>query len=159
MAAEFTADRFGLLACRDLDAVLRLEMQMSAGRAARSIRFDTKAYLQQCQAVAEATIAAGGLAVGSSHPEHYVRGYAEWIFTETDVYRNITGSGPGSRSLDEVNAMVRQLIGALPRPATSTTIAKPPPRSDLASRSTPKVGARRGTDEALAFRAGPALGS
>lgn len=42
MAAEFTADRFGLLACRDLDAVLRLEMQMSAGRSARSIRFDTR---------------------------------------------------------------------------------------------------------------------
>src|SRR5262249_13526346 len=83
MAAELTADRFGLLACRDLDAVLRLEMRMSAGPSTRRIHFDTNAYLQQCRAVVEETIARGGTAMGISHPEHYVRGYAEWLFSET----------------------------------------------------------------------------
>jgi hypothetical protein len=143
MAAEFTADRFGLLACRDLDAVLRLEMQMSAGRSARSIRFDTRAYLDQCRAVAEETIERGGNAMGSTHPEHYVRGYAEWLFTETEVYRDLTGLGPGSRSLDEVDAIVQRLIGLPQRPVASSTIAKPPPRASAApavsSRSEPRA--------------------
>jgi hypothetical protein len=68
MAAEFTADRFGLLACRDLDAVLRLEMQMSAGRSATSIRFDTHSYLSQCRAVSEDILTNGGTIVGSTIP-------------------------------------------------------------------------------------------
>ncbi|MDB4946982.1 MAG: hypothetical protein JWP97_6516 [Labilithrix sp.] len=133
LAAELTADRFGLLACRDLDAVLRLEMQMSAGRAAKTIRFDTKAYLEQCRAVAEETMTRGGNAMGRTHPEHYVRGYAEWLFTETDVYRNLTGLGPGHRSLDEVDAVLQQLIVPPSRPAAAATVAKPPPRASAAT--------------------------
>jgi hypothetical protein len=127
MAAELTADRFGLLACRDLDAVLRLEIQMSAGRSARSIRFDTQAYLEQCRAVAEETLAAGGMAMGGSHPEHYVRGYAEWLFSETDLYRSITGTGPASRSIDEVDATLVKLLG-IERISAESTIAEPSPR-------------------------------
>lgn len=127
MAAELTADRFGLLACRDLAAVLRLEMQMSAGRAAKRIRLDTEAYLQQCRTVAEATMADGGLALGWTHPEHYVRGYAEWLFTETDVYKAITGNGPGSRALEDVDEILERLIGIRPRPTATVSIAKPPP--------------------------------
>ena len=57
MASEFTADRFGLLACRSLDAMLRLEMQTAAGPAATTVRFDTHSYLEQCRAVAEETLA------------------------------------------------------------------------------------------------------
>jgi hypothetical protein len=133
MAAELTADRFGLLACRDLDAVLRLEMRMSAGRAVKSIRFDSEAYLAQCRAVAEATMAGGEIAMGSTHPEHYIRGYAEWLFSETDLYRSITGTGSGSRSLDEVNAILERLISLPVRHVVSTTIAKPAPRAQPAT--------------------------
>jgi hypothetical protein len=135
IAAEFTADRFGLLACRDLDAVLRLEMQMAAGRVARSIRFDTEAYLAQCRAVAEQTIESGGIACGSSHPEHYVRGYAEWLFTETDVYREITGVGSGSRSLDEVDVILHKLISPPVTPPSTT--AKPLPRGAVYTATAP----------------------
>ncbi|MGK4455697.1 hypothetical protein, partial [Klebsiella pneumoniae] len=60
IARELTADRFGLLACRDLDAALRLEMRSAAGRSASSVRFDTDAYLRQCRVVAEEIIARGG---------------------------------------------------------------------------------------------------
>jgi hypothetical protein len=130
MAAELTADRFGLLACRDLDAVLRLEMQMVAGRSVRSIRFDTAAYLEQCRALAEQTIADGGMAMGFSHPEHYIRGYAEWLFTETDVYRSITGLGPGSRSIDDVDAILEKLVGTARRAPTASVIANPSPRAE-----------------------------
>lgn len=156
IAAEFTADRFGLLACRDLDAVLRLEMQMSAGRSVKSIRFDTEAYLMQCRTVAEATMAGGEIAMGSTHPEHYIRGYAEWLFTETDLYKSITGMGPGSRSLDEVNAIVERLISSPVQRAASSTIAKPPPRANPvppAAQTTAVVGER--DDETAAKRASP----
>lgn len=148
MATEFTADRFGLLACKDLHAVLRLEMQTVAGRSLRSIRFDTHAYLRQCRALAEETLAAGRPALGTSHPEHYVRGYAEWLFSETDVYREITGDGPGSRSIDEVDAIIAELVGtpALARAAsdgswvgahTTTRTSMPPdPANDRATPQT-----------------------
>jgi hypothetical protein len=154
MAAEFTADRFGLLSCRDVDAVLRLEMQMSAGRSMKSIRFDTGAYLEQCRAVAEATIAGGGIATGASHPEHYIRGYAEWLFSETDVYRSITGAGSGSRSLDEVDAVVQALIGfPRERHVAPTVIAKPLPRAVVGApdaQPAPKRASKSGALEASA---------
>ncbi len=130
MAAELTADRFGLLACRDLDAVLRLEMQTVAGRSARSVRLDTEAYLAQCRTIAEETSAAGGVARGYTHPEHYVRGYAEWLFSETDVYRSITGLGPGSRSIDEVDAILEKLIGPPSKGATADASAPRAARMD-----------------------------
>lgn len=154
MAAELTADRFGLLACRDLDAVLRLEMQTSAGRSAKSIRFDTEAYLSQCRAVAEATMAGGEIAMGSTHPEHYIRGYAEWLFSETDFYKSVTGLGSGSRSLDEVNAIVERLVSSPVRRAPSSTIAKPPPRGNPAppAASTSAIVGER-DDEAAVKRA------
>jgi len=129
MAAELTADRFGLLACRDLETVLRLEMQMVAGRAAPSLRFDTDAYLTQCRLVAEEIIASGGMMVGNTHPEHYVRGYAEWLFSETDVYRAITGVGHGSRSIEEVEGILQRLLGirSRPEPVPGVTLERPMP--------------------------------
>jgi hypothetical protein len=116
MAAEFTADRFGLLACRDMAAVLRVEMYGAAGRPTSAIHFDTDAYLTQCRSVAEDTLARGVTAFGTSHPEHYIRGYAEWLFSESDLYAEITGQGPGSRSIDEVNAVVTRLLGRVASP-------------------------------------------
>jgi hypothetical protein len=150
MAAELTADRFGLLACRDLDAVLRLEMQTSAGRSAPSIRFDTRSYLSQCRAVAEDVLANGRTVAGSTHPEHYVRGYAEWLFSESDLYAAMTGLGEGLRPIDEVDAVLRQLLGL--RPATST----PTDRRSDASSPTANVGVvtmSERKDEAAAERA------
>jgi hypothetical protein len=111
MAAEFTADRFGLLACRDIDVALRLEMQVSAGRSASSINLDTDSYLKQCREIAEETLARGSPTFGSTHPEHYIRGYAEWLFGETDLYAAITGKGPGLLSIDEADAMLTRLLG------------------------------------------------
>jgi hypothetical protein len=129
-AAEITADRFGLLACRDLDAVLRLEMQAPAGKS--GIRLDTGAYLAQCQELVASLVASGKQVWGSTHPEHYVRGYAEWLFTETDVYAALTGVGRGTRRLEDVDRILRDLLGILPAPLggaaddTPDTIASAP---------------------------------
>ena len=119
MAAEITADRFGLLVSRDIDAVLRLEMRTAAGRGAPGIRLDTATYLRQARRLAEDILQSGSRVAGYTHPEHYVRAYAEWLFSETDVYAEMTGVGPGSRSLDEVNQLLDRLIGG--RGAESAT--------------------------------------
>ena len=58
--------QFGLLACRDLHAALRLEMQASVGGAA-TIRLDTEAYLDQCKEIAEATLTADADRVAAEH--------------------------------------------------------------------------------------------
>ncbi len=128
MAAELTADRFGLLACRDLDAALRLEMRANIG-SARSIRFDTTAYLDQCRSVGEELSSVGGMAMGRTHPEHYVRGYAEWLFVESDLYRELTGKGRGARPIAEVNALLSRLVAVRQEPASPGATAKPTPRS------------------------------
>jgi hypothetical protein len=146
MAAELTADRFGLLACRDLDAVLRLEMRTAAGESATSIRFDTHSYLSQCRAISEEILARGGTAHGSSHPEHYVRGYAEWLFSESDVYAAITGAGDGTRPIDEVDATLGELLGV--RRATSAPAVEHVPSRPVTDAAV--VG--HGDDEAVAER-------
>lgn len=116
LASELTADRLGLLACRDLDAVLRLEMRGQMGRVPARLRLDTQAYLEQCKNLGEELVARGRVMFGETHPEHYVRGWAAWLFSETDVYRDLTGGGAGSRSLEEVDAVLAKLLGIDPSP-------------------------------------------
>lgn len=112
MAAEVTADRFGLLACRDLHAALRLEMQSATGRVSSKIHYDTDAYLEQCKHVAEETAKHGTRPASSTHPDHYLRGYAEWLFWESDVFHELTGGlGPNTRKLADVDKQLRPLMG------------------------------------------------
>jgi hypothetical protein len=110
IAAELTADRLGLIACGDLDAVLRLEMLLSVGHTTKGITFDTQAYLAQCRSLAEETLSSGQRLLGTSHPEHYIRSYAEALFSETDVYCEIVGKGSPTRSLGDVNAILSKLL-------------------------------------------------
>ena len=119
MARELTADRFGLLACANLDAALRLEMVMVTGLPADSLTWDTQAYLAQSKALMDATLAAASDAPSSAgagtelstHPEHSLRTYAIWLFSETDVYQQLTGQGPGTRTLQEVDATLMRILG------------------------------------------------
>ncbi|MFO0629977.1 MAG: DUF4011 domain-containing protein [Polyangiales bacterium] len=113
MAQELTADRFGLLACQDLAAHLRLEMICTTGLHGEALTWDTDAYLLQCQELIETVLRAGDRARGASHPEHGVRAWAAWMFSETREYQSLTGRGPGTRALADVNAEVEKVL-ALP---------------------------------------------
>lgn len=99
MSMELTADRFGLIACGDLNAALRLEMVAVTGLAATELRWDTAAYLEQSRALVEGLLAGGETSMGYTHPEHSLRAYALWLFSESDLFAEITGSGPGSRRI------------------------------------------------------------
>ena len=111
MARELTADRFGLLACDGLDTALRLEMVIVTGLSAQSLSWDTQAYLEQSKALMEDVLADDGDTPASTHPEHSLRTYALWLFSETDVYHRLTGQGPGTRRLAEVDDILMRILG------------------------------------------------
>jgi hypothetical protein len=110
MARELTADRYALLATRDLDALLRLEMVATTGLPAEDLGSDTAGYLAQCRELVEACLADGDSAQGVTHPEHGVRAWAAWLFSETALYRELTGCGTGTRTLDEVDALIERVL-------------------------------------------------
>lgn len=159
MATELTADRFELLATRDLAASLRLDMISVAGLDS-ALQWDTDAYLVESRALVDALLADGDTVIGTSHPEHSARAWAAWLFSETDVYRDLTGYGPAARSLGDVDALLSRLLGAehdapadlrpgRPPAATLDTTVRddPPPRTPSLERVAAEVLAER------AFRA------
>ena len=111
MSKEFTADRFGLLACGSLDDALRLGMVAVTGLPAHDLNWDTEAYLKQSTVLVEDMIRDGQTAQGISHPEHSLRAWAQWQFSETDVYKELTGLGTGGRPLAELDAQLIEILG------------------------------------------------
>jgi hypothetical protein len=110
MSAEITADRFGLLACQDIETALRVEMLLTAGLDSAALNWVTQGYLAQCQEQMEVLLEKGETVCGFTHPEHSFRAYAVWLFSESDVYARLTGQGPGFCSIDSVNATLRRLL-------------------------------------------------
>jgi RecA/RadA recombinase len=111
MLAELTADRVGLLACQDLHAMLRLEMIALTGLSGEALTWDTVAYLAQSRELMESVLDEHGAVYGSTHPEHSLRAYALWLFSESDAYRSLTGQGSGARPLTDVDALLMRFFG------------------------------------------------
>lgn len=109
MAKEFTADRFGLLACDDLDAALQVNMALVSGLPTEALVWDTASYLAQCVELVEMVLADGQMRL-STHPEHSMRAYAIWLFSETREYRQMTGRGTGARDLAAVDSLLQKLL-------------------------------------------------
>lgn len=127
MSVEITADRFGLLACQDLDAALRAEMQLVAGLDSSAVTWASEGYLRQCQDHMEDLLERGETVLGHSHPEHSFRAYAVWLFSESDAYARLTGQGPGFLSIDSVNGTLQRLV--MPKGlALRAPDETPPPR-------------------------------
>lgn len=126
MARELTADRYALLATRDLDALLRLEMVATTGLPADALGGDTAGYLAQCRELVENCLADGEGAQGVTHPEHGVRAWAAWLFSETDLYHELTGCGPATRAIADVDALIERVLR---RPGLDGTFQylEPPP--------------------------------
>ena len=112
MMCELTADRIALLACQDLSSLLRLMLVTVSGLAVGELTYDTEVYLAQCKELIEEDLRAGAIAKHDTHPEHGLRVYAAWLFSETRVYRELTGRGPGTRELAEVDEIIARCFGA-----------------------------------------------
>lgn len=111
VAAEITADRFGLLACQDLPGMLRAQMSITTGLPVSALTWDTDAYLAQCRELMESCLAGTEKAQHGTHPEHNLRAYAAWLFSESDVYKKLTGKGSGQRPIAEVEDTLATILG------------------------------------------------
>jgi len=109
MAQEFTADRFGLLACDDLDASLQVNMALVSGLPTEALVWDTASYLAQCVELVEVVLEDGRMRL-ATHPEHSMRAYAIWLFSETREYKEMTGRGTGARDLAAVDLLLSKLL-------------------------------------------------
>ncbi|GAB6040476.1 AAA domain-containing protein [Endothiovibrio diazotrophicus] len=127
MAMELTADRFSLIATGDLNAALRLEMSVVTGLAADTLTWDTEAYLTQSRTLMEESLARGEEVLGHSHPEHGLRTYALWLFSESDLFQHLTGGGPGTRPIAEVDATLEQLLGTVSVDPGDAALSDEPP--------------------------------
>ncbi len=106
-AAELTADRIGLLACRNLEAAIRTESVIRGN----AEHIDPSALLEAGRVYSEGLRTRRRRCVGDSHPEVAVRIYAMGLFAESDVYRAITGVGSGTRSLVDIDRMLADIVG------------------------------------------------
>jgi hypothetical protein len=127
MAGELTADRFGLLACRDLDAALRLEMMAATGLSGDALTWDTAAYLAQVKDLVEGFLSGGDGPRGVTHPEHGLRAYALALFAETKEYAALAGAGPGKRSLEDVETLIERLFARDDLDLDFDVLDAPPP--------------------------------
>lgn len=109
MANEFTADRFAALATGSLDGPLRLLMTVVTGLPSERLKVDGHSYLEQARALFAKSDEAETPRLGS-HPEHLLRAYALSLFVESDVFKQLTGSGSGTRSLAEIDAELEGIL-------------------------------------------------
>lgn len=107
-AAELTADRIGLLACRDLEAVVRMEGMLSTETPSGDSAVER---LKRSREYAEALRVSRRRGRGDSHPEEAVRIYGIWLFSESDLFRDLTGLGAGRVSIADVDYVLARLAG------------------------------------------------
>jgi hypothetical protein len=108
MAKEITADRFGAIATGGIDGAVRLMMAIVTGLPAERLRNDIPAYLAQARAIFDDS-KAKTKTIGT-HPEHLLRAYALALFSESDLYKELTGQGTGARTISEVDAILKTIL-------------------------------------------------
>ncbi|MEM6296018.1 MAG: DUF4011 domain-containing protein, partial [Myxococcota bacterium] len=105
MARAITADRVGLIACRDLHAAIRLEMIATTGLSGDTLTWDTEAYLEACkQRMAEAAEERP-----ANETPYGLRTWALWKFAQSDVWGGIIGA-TGGRPLAEIDAEIAAVL-------------------------------------------------
>lgn len=109
MGMEFTADRYAAVAAGGVDGPLRLMMTVVTGLPAERLKADSECYLAQARALFDTHGKAETSPIGS-HPEHLLRAYALSLFVESDVFQQITGQGPGTRKLAEVDEALHSIL-------------------------------------------------
>lgn len=110
LAMELTADRFALLAAGELTALLRLEIIAATSLPGDALTWHAGAWLLHGRELMEALLSGRDVDAAGAGPEQAVRSWAAWLFSETAEYRALTGRGPGSRSLAEVDALLDRAL-------------------------------------------------
>jgi hypothetical protein len=101
-SAEVSADRAGLLACRNLNAAVSALIKITTGLGGNDIRFDLQAFLQQFSEITEKGPSMSETM--STHPLFLLRIRALFMFANSIEYHNCIGRhGIGSQTLDEAD--------------------------------------------------------
>ncbi len=106
--SEILADRCGLVASRSLHAAARLELRYAAGTGARLVE-DMDGYLEQAIRTGSELRTSGEPFLGGRHPEHLIRTYFVWLFSESDLYRELIGGPGGGRPFADVDREVTEM--------------------------------------------------
>jgi hypothetical protein len=118
VAQEVTADRFELLINGSLETYLTATLKFSTELGDAVLRHDPEVLLRQVRDALKESV--GDVDRSSTHPERHLRVRAAEIFTETDLFRELTGRGPGTRPIAEANEEIsRVLSGWVSQGATS----------------------------------------
>jgi hypothetical protein len=109
VARELTADRFGVLGCQDLEALVRIEVSLATGVSTVALGLRELEHLAE---VRERIEASRSPLTDMTHPTHDFRLYAAWLFWRSDVYRRLTGdaASPGDLQLAEVDAKLESML-------------------------------------------------
>ena len=101
-SAEVSADRAGLLACRDINAAVSALIKITTGLGADDIRFDLQAFLRQFSEITEKGPSMSETM--STHPLFLLRIRALFMFSNSREYHSCVGrAGKGSLSLEEAD--------------------------------------------------------
>lgn len=107
IAKEITADRFEVLVGGGLMTYLRASMKFTAELGSAPVLLSPETYLRQVrEAIREGT---GAVDRRSTHPDRHLRVRAAELFTETDVFRRLTGEA-GGRPIADVNREIASLL-------------------------------------------------
>jgi len=130
--AELNADRAGLIAQPDLDPAVHAGMLMAAGAADSYGKYHAAEYLLQARRLIALTGGEGfdPADVCTTHPHAPLRALALEYFFSTDLFRELTGRGPGTERCAEFPSILPWIVpvAALKRPLSGASrVPKMPP--------------------------------
>lgn len=124
--AELNADRAGLVVETDLSSSIEASMLLNGGAADSYGRYHASEYLQQGRdLLAHQRPVFDEADLEGTHPISSLRALAMEFFACTDVFREITGAGPGSEKAADIAKLLPWIV--------PVGLLKPLPRSSAAS--------------------------
>ena len=162
--AEITADRVGMVCCRNFDVAANTFFKLSSGITSSVFQFSVKEYLAQLDDLRSevASQESDPQDWFSSHPFNPMRLKALEVFTKGQPYRELIGSNGGTLTADEVADQVTELMSIMePTYLTDTGDVGDKARAYLLKAGFLVAAANgvieRSEVEALASLAGPAV--
>ena len=113
--AEITADRVGMVCCRDFDVAAKTFFKLSSGITSSSFQFSVKDYLAQMD---DLRVEVGAEECDpqdwfSTHPFNPMRLKALEVFTRSEPYQRLIGGGGGDLSSDDMETEVTELLSLM----------------------------------------------
>ena len=147
MGREMSCDRVGLLASQSRPAAMIVEAYAAAGLGNSGLKINPKRYLERARAWV-ANRKKDHTLQYRTHPPQLLRVYAVHEFGSTKEYRELTGKGPGSRTLRSLDRELRELllppaIDRTQRKAIDRPTEVPPERAKVVEPVKPKVKEKR----------------